>query len=368
MSLSDPTLGGDEISALKSVIESGWITMGDQVRAFEQEFAHVHGLEAAVAVSSCTAGLHLCLVALGIGPGDEVLVPSLTFVASANAVLYAGAKPVLVDVESVGRPHISLPDARSKLTPKTRAAVLVHYGGWLCPMRAWREFADEHGLEIDEDAAHAPGLPGVGLLGDATAFSFYGNKNMTTAEGGMAIAKDAAVDDRMRRLRSHGMTTLTLERYAGHAFSYDVVDLGFNYRMDELRAAVGRVQLAKLPSWNRRRAELLGCYRARFEEAGGDVSLPFASEEDTVGHLCPALLPAGTNRERVIRELRAQGIHSSIHYPPIHRFRYHRHRLGAQNLPQTDAFASRELTLPLHPAMNEEDVDRVVDRLHRALA
>jgi len=367
LSLSDPVLGADEIAALREVIESGWITLGDRVRRFEREFARVHGVAGAVAVSSGTAGLHLCLAALGVGPGDEVLVPSLTFVASVNAILYAGATPVLVDIESVDRPHMSLADARTKLSARTKGVLLVHYGGWLCPMGAWRDFADEYGLVLVEDAAHAPGLEGVALTGDAAAFSFYGNKNMTTAEGGMAIARKPDVDARMRRLRSHGMTTLTLDRYAGHAFSYDVTDLGFNYRLDELRAAVGLAQLARLAERNDRRAGLLDRYRVLFEERTAAVSLPFEPRDRTVAHLCPALLPVGSDRERIMHELRAAGIHSSIHYPPIHRFGYHAARLGRQELPRTEEFATREISLPLHPKLTDEDVGFVVERVSRSL-
>lgn len=366
LSLSDPVLGDEEIAALKGVIESGWITMGDQVRRFEQAFARLHGVADAVAVGSGTAALHLCLAALGVGSGDEVLVPSLTFVASANAVTYAGANPILVDIESVDRPHMSLEDARAKLAPNTKAILLVHYGGWLCPMDAWRAFADEHGLVIVEDAAHAPGLRGVALQGDGAAFSFYGNKNMTTAEGGMAVARDPVADARIRNLRSHGMTTLTLDRYAGHAFSYDVTGLGFNYRMDELRAAMGRVQLEKLGARNARRAALLNRYRKGFDQGERELTLPFEPTEQTVAHLCPALLPPGTDRKRVMGALREAGIHSSIHYPPIHRFSYHAARFGPQDLPQTEAFAARELSLPLHPKLADEDVDYVVDRLDKA--
>jgi dTDP-4-amino-4,6-dideoxygalactose transaminase len=163
------------------------------------------------------------------------------------------------------------------------------------------------------------------------------------------------------------MTTLTLDRYAGHAFSYDVTDLGFNYRMDELRAAVGRAQLTKLRERNGHRSMLLERYRARFDGDASGVSLPFERGEATVAHLCPALLPEGTDRGRVMRMLREAGIHTSIHYPPIHRFSYHAERLGPQQLPHTEAFAARELSLPLHPGVTVEDVDSVVDRLHTAL-
>jgi len=361
LSLSPPIVGDAEAQALKEVIQSGWITMGETVQRFEQAFATLHGMNDAVAVSSATAGLHLSLAALGVGEGDEVIVPSLTFVATANAALYTGATPVLADIEAVDRPHISMEDARAKLTPRTKAIVLVHYGGWLCPMDRWREFADEHGLYLVEDASHAPGLPGVGQHGDAAVFSFYGNKNMTTAEGGMVLARDPDILGRVRRLRSHGMTSLTLDRHKGHAFSYDVTDLGFNYRMDELRAALGLVQLEQLEGWNRKRARLLERYREAFAHADGGVTLPFDPREPTTAHVCPALLPTGTDREALMQTLRGQGIHTSIHYPPIHAFSYYRSRLGEQRLEHTEAFSGRELSLPLHPGLAARDIDYVVD-------
>jgi dTDP-4-amino-4,6-dideoxygalactose transaminase len=184
----------------------------------------------------------------------------------------------------------------------------------------------------------------------------------------MAMARDPGVLERIRGLRSHGMTTLTLDRYAGHAFSYDVTELGFNYRMDELRAAVGRVQLSRLSAHNRHRASLLARYRTRFEAGASGMSLPFDAKEETAGHLCPALLPQGAHRDRIMRALREAGIHSSIHYPPIHRFTYHAARLGPQQLPHTEAFSDREVSLPLHPKLTAEDVDYVVDQIEHALA
>lgn len=363
LSLADPVLGKAEAEALCEVIASGWITMGGKVKELEDAFAAAHGARHGVAVSSATAGLHLALQALGLGPGDEVLVPSLTFVASANAACYTGAAPVLVDIESDDLPHISLEDATTKVTRRTKAVMVMHYGGWSCPMEDWRAFADAHELALVADAAHAPGLPEAVVGADAAVFSFYGNKNMTTAEGGMVLTGDDALAERVRRLRSHGMTSLTWDRHAGHAFSYDVTDLGFNYRLDELRAAVGLVQLDRLPEWNRRRAELLTCYRQRFAAADCGITLPFAPNALTAAHLCPALLPLDTDRHALMTALRAVGIRSSIHYPPIHEFSLYRDCLGAQRLPRTEAFAARELSLPLHPALKREDIDRVVDEV-----
>ena len=361
--LSDPVLTEDEVNAVGDAIRSGWITMGDRVQRFEEEFARVHDSDHAIAVASCTAGLHLILAAFGLGADDEVLVPSLTFVATANAVRYTGAIPVLVDIESIHKPHMDPADARARIGPRTRAIIVVHYGGWLCDMKAWRELADDHGLVLIEDAAHAPGLESVGKYGDAAAFSFYGNKNMTTAEGGMVIVHDSGMREGVRRLRSHGMTSLTLDRRAGHAYSYDVTDLGFNYRMDELRAAMGLVQLGKLAGWNEYRRMLLQHYRQRTAGSPDGINIPFVDGDRTTAHLCPALIPADVDRDEAMRTLRGRGIHSSIHYPPVHKFSYYVAAFGEQVLPVTEEFASREISLPIHPGMTIEDVDYVVQEL-----
>ena len=188
ISLSTPILGEEEKRALCEVIDSGWLTMGDRVAAFEKAFADLHGVDDAVAVNSCTAALHLSLKALGIGPSDEVLVPSLTFVATANAVLYVGATPVFVDIDAIDIPHISIDDAKSKLTGRTKAVIVMHYGGYLVDLKAWRAFADDNDLLLIEDAAHAPAVGAVGRFSDAASFSFFSNKNMSTAEGGMVLA------------------------------------------------------------------------------------------------------------------------------------------------------------------------------------
>ena len=261
ISLADPVLGNEEKEALCAVIDSGWLTMGERVARFERAFADLHGAKDAVAVNSCTAGLHLSLNALGIGPGDQVLVPSLTFVATVNAVLYVGATPVFVDIQDEHTPHISLAEAEIKCTSKTKAVIVMHYGGYPVELPSWRSFADTKGIFLIEDAAHAPAVGDVGPWSDASVFSFFTNKNMTTAEGGMVLARDKNVLENIRRLRSHGMTTVTLDRYRGHAYSYDVTMLGYNYRLDELRAAVGLVQLARLPEWSKRRHELTNLYR-----------------------------------------------------------------------------------------------------------
>ncbi len=364
MLVAEPTLGEDEKAALAAVIDSGWITMGPRVREFEQAFAAKHGATDAVAVSSCTAALHLILEAFGIGAGDEVLVPSLTFIATANSVLYSGARPVFVDIPSPEAPILSLADAARKTTARTRAVIVMHYGGYLADAASWTEFARSRGLILIEDSAHAAGAARGEIYGDAAAFSFFGNKNMTTAEGGMVTAREPAKLAWMRQARGHGMTTGTTQRLRDGSFSYDVTMLGYNYRMDELRAAIGLVQLRKLDGWIARRTALATLYRALLAEHCPSILMPFRDWPVSTHHILPVVLPRGLPPRRVAEALRARRIQTTNHYPPAHLFSWHAGALPAARLPVTEDFAARELTLPLHPGLSERDVRTVV----RALA
>ena len=368
ISLSDPVLGQEEKTALCDTIDSNWLTMGKRVADFERAFADLHNAREAVAVNSCTAGLHLCLKALDIGPGDEVLVPSMSFVATANTVLYVGANPIFVDIESKSLPHISITDAQSKYTTNTKAVIVMHYGGYLVDLSAWRSFSDRHGIFLIEDAAHAPAVNGVGSLSHAASFSFFSNKNMSTAEGGMVISREASLIQRIRNLRSHGMSKSTLDRHKGHAFSYDVPDIGFNYRMDELRAAMGLIQLQRVPNSNLLRRGFTEFYRYLLGDQVPEIKVLFDANWDTSAHLMPVLLPEGVNRSSVMKYLFENAIQSSIHYPPIHRFTYYRKHFPDIFLPNTDNFFARELTLPLHPGLCETDIERVVSILRNAIS
>jgi len=365
--LGTPCLGEAEKQALCAVIDGGWLTMGDRVRRFEEAFAGMHGADDAVAVHSATAALQLSLQAFDVGRGDEVLVPSLTFVATSNVVIHCGATPVFVDIESMRSPHIAIADAEKKLSPRTRAVMLMHYGGYMIELAPWREFADRHGLLLFEDAAHAAGMSGVGTLSDAASFSFFTNKNMTTAEGGMMIVRDRARRQRARALRAHGMTASTLDRAKGRAFGYDVIDCGHNYRMDELRAAMGLVQIERLLGWNDKRRTLASHYRRALMRFAPSVGVPFAGDHATSAHIMPVLLPAGSDRQVVMQRMREQQIQTSMHYPPIHTFSYYRKAFHTEPLPQTELFCERELTVPLHPQLSLEDVDRVVAALSDSL-
>ena len=365
--VAQPELGDAEKRALCETIDSGWITMGARVRAFEEAFAARHGAADAIAVGSCTAALHLSLAALDIGPGDEVLVPSLTFVATVNSVLYVGATPVFVDIESLDRPLLSLADAEAKVTPRTRAVILVHFAGRLADRAAWRDFAGRHDLRLVEDAAHVIGIEGVGTYGEAAAFSFYGNKNMTTAEGGMVLARSPEVMERVRRMRGHGMTSGTFERFTARKADYDVTMLGYNYRMDELRAAIGLVQLQQLDAWNEKRRVLRAAYDSELAWHAPRTLAPFADDGPSAHHIMPALLPKGVSRHAVASFLREAGVQTTMHYPPVHQLSFYRERFPEERLPVTEEFSEREITLPLHPGMERSDVSTVVEVLAHAI-
>lgn len=366
--LGAPVLGEPEKRALAEVIDGQWLTMGERVRRFEQAFAELHEVEDAVAVNSGTAALQLALAAFDLGPGMEVLVPSMTFVATAAAVVHAGATPVFVDVESADRPHMSIAAARRCITERTRAIMIMHYGGFRMDVAAWRELADDHDLLLFEDAAHVAGMVGTGAVSDAAAFSFFTNKNLTTAEGGMLVVGDADRRQRARMLRTHGMTTTSLDRERGRAVGYDVVECGHNFRMDELRGALGLVQIERLTGWNRVRRELMAHYRAELRREAPEVEVPFGPAHETSGHIMPVLLPDGCDRSSVMAAMRAAGVQTSVHYPAVHQFDYYRRSYGSIALPHTERFAERQLTLPLHPALSVADVERVVSALSRAVS
>ena len=383
--LSDLRLTQEDRDAVMAALESNWLTMGERTQNFERLFAEA--LDSAdppfcFAVGNCTLALHMALVALGVGPGDEVIVPSLTFVATANAALYCGATVVLADVTSPNDWTLSIADVAAKITPRTKAIIPVHYAGQPCDMVALLALANSNGIAIVEDNAHGPLADGwidanhtaraLGTIGEIGCFSFFSNKNMTTGEGGMVVTRNKALAEKLRLLRAHGMTTLTMDRHKGHAFSYDVVELGFNYRIDEMRAAMGITQLARLPSNNGKRAEVVGWYNQALAAVPGIV-VPFAhrpAQGRQALHIMPVLLPDGVAREAVQIALRDVGIQTSIHYRPIHTFAYHSQSdmLRRDGLAVTDSLTPRILTLPLYPSMTHADVQLVADALRRALA
>ena len=371
--LFDPDLGQPEVDALTQVIRSKWLTMGELTEQFEKRFAGFVGCKHAVAVNSCTAGLHLALAAAGIGPGDEVICPALTFVATANAIRYTGARPVFADVASLEAWNVSRDTLDAVATPATKAVIVMHYGGYPCDMAAIGTWARERKILVVEDAAHAPGARtdgrAIGNWGDFGCFSFFSNKNLTTGEGGMVTTNRDDCLGRLRRLRSHGMTTLTLDRYRGHAYSYDVTDFGYNYRMSELNAALGLVQLQALAERNAQRRQLAERYRSNLA-AVSELMLPFSlARGESACHLMPVLLPRGCDRARTMDRLKQAGIQTSIHYRPIDTFTaYQAAGLGpCADLPLTHEIGARELTLPLYPGLPESEVDYVCEKVAEAV-
>lgn len=370
--LSDIDFGPEETAAVLNVLESRWLTMGGVTQAFESEFSTYVGAKNALAVTNCTAALHMACMAIGLGSGDEVILPALTFVATANAVRYTGATPVFADVIGENNLNISPESIEQRITPRTRAIIVVHYGGYPCDMPHIMDIAKKHKLYVIEDDAHAIGseLNGtkLGNWGDVNCFSFFSNKNMTTGEGGMITTNDDDFAEKLRLFRSHGMTSMTWDRHKGHAWSYDVVELGYNYRIDEIRAALGRVQLGKLDANNARRRSLTQQYRDVLQELTPEITVPFENHPGiSSAHIMPILLPAGTDRTRFMESMKVQGIQTSIHYPPIHHFTAYQ-KITDSILPVTEDVVEREVTLPLYPALSEADIVLIAKTIKEAIS
>lgn len=361
-----------EEEAVLEVLRSRWITMGEKTLEFESRFASFLGLDGGtLAVSSATASLHMALMAMDIGEGDEVIVPALTFVSDFNVIRRVGARPVLADCCSLDDWTIDPASLEALVTERTRAIMVVHYAGYACDMDRVMEIADRHGLYVVEDAAHAPGATfgerPLGTLGHVGCFSFFTNKNLSVGEGGMYVTRDERLYERGRNLRSQGMSTMTLDRHKGRSASYDVIEPGLNYRIDEMRAALGLVQLDKLPRGNERRQRLTERYRERLSDVDG-ISIPFSewSRGRSSFHIMPVLLAPAIERTRVIEYLKAHGIQSSIHYPAPWQFSAYSD-MSPDTTPRSSDIAGRCLTLPLFPGMTDEQVDLVCATLADSL-
>ena len=370
ISLSDVSLGEEEKAAVARVIDSGWISMGPETKEFEGEFAALHGTKHAVAVTNGTAALHLAAMALDLGPGDEVIVPSLTFVASANGFAYTGATIRFADIVSDEDPTLDPASVAAAITPRTKAIVPVHYAGWLADTVALNALATQAGAQVVEDACHAVGATGAhgsaGNLGAMGCFSFFPNKNMTVGEGGMVTTNSDELDAALRLLRSHGMTSSSWDRDKGHAYEYDVVRRGYNYRTDEIRSAIGRVQLAKLPGANAHRRQVVAWYRERLRDV--PVTVPFLDRADsaTSAHVFTVTTRTKEERDRLNTKLREADVQTSRHYPPSHLFSIYREAAAASgSMARTESYAERVITLPLHPKMTVDQVDRVCDLIRK---
>jgi dTDP-4-amino-4,6-dideoxygalactose transaminase len=360
--LADVVVAEEDIALVADVYRGGWLSMGPRTAEFERALAEYTGARHALAVANGTAALHLMCLAAGLGPGDEVVVPALTFVATVNAIAYTGARPVFADIAGVERPWPGAAAVEGAMTPHTRAIMAMSYGGHPGEIAALRELAATRGVLLLEDAAHGIGVRHagrhLGTFGTAGAFSFFSNKNLAVGEGGAIVTADEALADRMRLLRSHGMTTLTWDRHRGHAAGYDVVALGFNYRIDEPRAALATARLARLDAETARRRELDARYRERLPDGVVATAAP-------AHHIFTVVLDEGIDRDAVRAALHGRGVQTSLHYPPVHRFSIYAD--GAPELPLTDAYAARAITLPLFATMTDAQQDLVADALAEAL-
>ncbi|MCJ7657724.1 MAG: DegT/DnrJ/EryC1/StrS aminotransferase family protein [Anaerolineales bacterium] len=372
--LSDLEFGPEEENAVLDVIHSRWLTMGSATQDFEKAFADYLDVKHAIAVANGTAALHLACLALEIGPGDEVIVPSLTFVATANAVRYTGAIPVFADITSHNDLNIDPQSIEQLISEKTRAIIVVHYGGYACDMPRVNEIAINNNIAVIEDAAHAIGSElndrKLGTWGKVGCFSFFSNKNMTTGEGGMLVTEDDELAEKLRLLRSHGMTSMTWDRHKGHAWSYDVIALGYNYRIDEIRASLGLVQLGKLETNNDKRRQLTNLYRDLILESAPTIIVPFKDHPGlSASHIMPVILPSGINRFDFMDHMKARGIQTSIHYPPIHKFTAYENDIFTSNLNLniTEDVAHREVTLPLYPSLQMSEVKDIVGHIQESL-
>lgn len=374
--LSDVDMGEEEAHAVADVVRSKWLSAGPRTEEFESRFAETFGVRHAIAVANCTAALHLSLMACGIKPGDEVLVPSYTFVASANAILYQGAKPVFVDISGAHDLNLNIKDLEAKITPNTTAIIPVHLGGYACEMHQIINIAERYGLAVIEDACHAIGadyrsnprsrLHGrkLGTLGNAGCFSFFANKNLVTGEGGMIVTNDDHLAEKARLSRSHGMTKSSWDKAAGRAVDYDISQLGYNYRSTEITAALGLIQLSKLPKANLRRRHLTRGYQKCLADCP-NVILPFVDREDDSGyHIFPIVLAEASARASFRQFLNEHEIQTSVHYPPVHLFSQYRDICPNQNsLSMTTNVSSREVTVPLHPLLSDSDIDAIADKI-----
>lgn len=373
-----PDIGEEEISAVADALRSGWVTTGPRVKQFEQVFRDYLGGDAeTVAVNSATAGLHLALEALGIGPGDEVITSTLTFTATAEVIRYLGADPRLVDVD----PHtLNLDPAKveAAITPRTKAIIPVHYAGLACDMDALIALAKRHSLHLVEDAAHAlPTTWNGALVGSlptaACVFSFYANKTITTGEGGMVVTRNREVAQRMRIMRLHGISRDAFDRYRSTSpgWSYEVVAPGFKYNLTDIAAALGLVQLGRLPRFAVRRQHLATRYMTRL--ATLPLILPAVPRGGDVHawHLFVVRLSddCSQTRDEVVAGLARHGIGTSVHYVPLHRHPYWRDRyhLTPDQFPVAEKAFDRMFSLPLYTAMRDEDQERVINALHTLL-
>jgi dTDP-4-amino-4,6-dideoxygalactose transaminase len=363
-------LTDEDIAAAVETYRSGWLSMGPRTEEFERTFADYAGVRHCLAVSSCTAGLHLAALAAGLGPGDEAVVPSITFVASANAILYTGATPAFADVAAVDRPWLAAETAERALSERTKAIVAVSYGGQPGEIEELRRLAKDRGVALIEDAAHGAGSflgdEHLGTFGFAGAISFSAGKNLGIGEGGMLLTDDDEVAEHARLRRWHGVTRSLWERHRGGTESYGVAELGFNYRIDDVRAAIGRSRLRRLDDDNRRRGAIETRYRDELGGLDGLSLLAPPPESARVSHsIFAVVVDEGIDRDAFRASLAKRGIQTSVHFSPVHRFELYAD--SGPELPTADAFAARTVSLPMFAEMTEDEQGEVIEAVREAL-
>lgn len=357
--------------AVLDTLRSKWISTGPRCNEFETQFSELLGCKYAISLSNCTGALHLALAALEIGANDEVLCPSLSFAATVNCIRYVNAKPVFCDVNSINNPTISLDQIKANYNANTKAIIVMHFGGYACEMTNILAFAKEKGIFVIEDACHAPlseyNGKKLGTLGDIGCFSFFSNKNISTGEGGMVVTNNKSLADKISLMRSHGMTTMSFERSKGHATKYDVVELGYNYRMDDMRAAIGLVQLEKLPADLAQRAVIRKHYINKLRSIK-EITIPFIDDSNfSSNYIFPITINNATESQRdgLRNYLHEKGIQTSVHYPAIHRFSIYQEYKA--DLPITERISDSSLTLPIYGSLTLTEVDFICESLCEGL-
>ena len=364
--LTDVAVTEADIAAVTECLEQGWLTMGPRTQAFEEAVGAFCGAPRAVAVNSGTAALHLACLALGLGPGDEVIVPALTFVASVNAVRYVGATPVLCDCASPTDLNLGVADVEARITPRTKAVMAVHFCGYPADVVALRALCDARGLALIEDTAQGIGAVvdadgrRAGTVGDAGALSFFSKKQLCVGEGGMVLCGSEEVETSVRLHRSHAMTSNTWDRHRGYGYSYDVVGVGFNFRLDEPRAALGLSRIGRLEASIADRRASVRRYRELLRDVPG-IELAWSDEQaERASHFAfPVLAPDGDACDALRTALAADGIQTT-RYPALQSFTEYRSLAAPGELPLAEAAAARHCALPLSAATTAEEIDQVV--------
>lgn len=363
--------GEEEVQAVTETIRSKWISTGPKCEELEKMFAEMLGVKYALSVTNCTDALHLACILCELGKDDEVLCPSLTFAASVNCIRYVGATPVFCDIIGPEDMNINPAEIEKKITPKTKAMIVVHMAGFPAKMDEIMAIAKKHNLKVIEDACHGPlseykGKK-LGTIGDVASFSFFSNKNISTGEGGMIVTNNEDFAKRARLLQSHGMTTMSYQRATGHATEYDIMDLGYNFRMDDIRASIAISQLKKLRPDLEKRLLVRKCYVDCLKKVK-NVVVPFADNTEFVSnYVMPIVLLNSTkeHRNEVREQLHAAGIQTSVHYPPIHKFSIYKD--FTTSLPQTEYVTDNEITLPMFAALTNEQIDYIVETLNKII-